>query len=246
MNGTLTIAPAPLTVTAQNVDKVYGQAPDLSGFSTTGLVNGETVGSVSLASAGQPATASVAGSPYTITASDATGGTFVAGNYSISYVAGVLTVVAAAVEPPVEEPPVVEPPVVEPPVEEPPVVNPPVEEPPVVEPPVPDVPPDRPVVQAPGAVVVPELSLAPDRALVVIAPDDKGTEQPVIELPVDQPQALLELAPKAPVVPPAVLGVEADVTPAAPDARVQPMTPVEVPVRRLPLPAARPRKQDRN
>jgi hypothetical protein len=96
-----TITPLPLSVTAADVSKVYGQTPALTGFNTTGLVSGETVGSVTMSSAGQAATASVAGSPYAITPSAATGGSFTPGNYSISYVNGVLTVTPIASVPPV-------------------------------------------------------------------------------------------------------------------------------------------------
>jgi hypothetical protein len=95
VNGTLTVTPAPLTITAQDVTKVYGQTPVLSGFDASALVNGETVGSVTLASTGQVATAGVLGSPYAIVPSNATGGTFTPDNYSISYVNGVLTVTPA-------------------------------------------------------------------------------------------------------------------------------------------------------
>lgn len=108
-----TITPAPLTITAQDVSKVYGQTPALTGFTTSPLVNGETVASVMLNSAGQLSTASVNGSPYVITASDAIGGTFTSQNYSIAYVNGALTVTPVAVIPPVIVPPV-EPPVVPP------------------------------------------------------------------------------------------------------------------------------------
>jgi hypothetical protein len=96
-----TITPLPLAVTATDVSKVYGQTPALTGFSTTALVGAETVGSVTLSSAGQAATASVAGSPYAITPSAAAGTGFTAGNYSISYVNGVLTVTPIADVPPV-------------------------------------------------------------------------------------------------------------------------------------------------
>ncbi|MDD5335186.1 MAG: MBG domain-containing protein [Rhodoferax sp.] len=96
VNGVLTVAPVALTVTASNVSKAYGQTPTLSGFTTAGLVNGETVGSVTETSPGAAATAPVAGSPYTITPSSATGGTFVPTNYTIGYVNGVLTVAPVA------------------------------------------------------------------------------------------------------------------------------------------------------
>jgi filamentous hemagglutinin family protein len=94
LNGALTVTPAPLTITANDATKVYGQAITLAptAFTTTALVNGETVGTVTEVSPGTVATAPVAGSPYAITPSDATGGTFTPGNYTIDYVNGVLTV----------------------------------------------------------------------------------------------------------------------------------------------------------
>ncbi|PRC92982.1 MBG domain-containing protein [Solimicrobium silvestre] len=95
-SGTQTITPAPLTITASNVTKTYGQTPSLSAFTSSGLVNGETVGSVTETSAGTSATAGVPGSPYSITASAASGGTFSASNYVISYVNGGLTVTPAS------------------------------------------------------------------------------------------------------------------------------------------------------
>ena len=106
VNGNLTITPAPLTVTATDVTKPYGTVPTLSGFTSTGLVNAETIGSVTEVSPGSPATAPVAGSPYVITPSAATGGTFTPGNYVISYVGGVLTVVPAPLPPLPPVPPV--------------------------------------------------------------------------------------------------------------------------------------------
>jgi fibronectin-binding autotransporter adhesin len=94
VNGVLTVNTAPLSITANNTSKTYGQTVTFNGseFTPTGLQNGETVGSVSLNSSGAINTASVAGSPYSIVASAATGGTFNAANYSISYADGVLTV----------------------------------------------------------------------------------------------------------------------------------------------------------
>src|SRR5581483_2153730 len=55
-----------------------------------GLVNGDTVTGVALASAGAAPAATVAGSPYAITASQASGTGL--DNYTISYAAGQLTV----------------------------------------------------------------------------------------------------------------------------------------------------------
>ena len=84
---------APLTITANNATKTYGQTATFSGtaFTASGLQNGETVGSVTISSSGAPATAAVGG--YSIVPSAATGGTFHAANYSITYTTtGTLTV----------------------------------------------------------------------------------------------------------------------------------------------------------
>ena len=96
VNGGLTVEPAALTITAESTSKTYGQAVTLTGteFTETGLVNGDTITSVTLTSAGAAATAVVAGSPYAIVASGAVGTGL--GNYTISYVNGGLTVEAAA------------------------------------------------------------------------------------------------------------------------------------------------------
>jgi len=90
----LSINPATLTVTANNANKIYGSTLTYLGteFTSLGLVNGESIGGITLASAGDAATASVAGNPYVITASAATGGTFNPNNYTIGYVNGALTV----------------------------------------------------------------------------------------------------------------------------------------------------------
>jgi filamentous hemagglutinin family protein len=94
-DGSLVISPAALTVTADNASKVYGQTPTLTGFTSSGLQNGETIGSVTESSAGTSATSSVAGGPYAISAGNATGGTFNAGNYTITYANGSLVVTPA-------------------------------------------------------------------------------------------------------------------------------------------------------
>jgi len=98
--GALTINPAPLTITANSASKTYGDAKTFAGteFTSSGLQNSETIGTVTLNSTGAPATAGVAGSPYTITPSAATGGSFSAANYSITYANGNLTVTPAALQ----------------------------------------------------------------------------------------------------------------------------------------------------
>src|SRR5258708_24419570 len=65
VNGALTVNPAALTVTASDQAKTYGQTASLgtSGFTTSGLVNSDSVGSRTLASAGAAATAGVGRGP---------------------------------------------------------------------------------------------------------------------------------------------------------------------------------------
>ena len=86
--GTLTVNPAGLTITANNQSKAYGAAlPGLTvGYS--GFVNGDTAASLTTPPAvTTTGTASSAVGTYPITASGA-----VDANYTISYVAGTLTV----------------------------------------------------------------------------------------------------------------------------------------------------------
>ncbi|MFT8644681.1 MAG: MBG domain-containing protein, partial [Gluconacetobacter sp.] len=91
--GTLTIDPAALTVTALDQSSTYGQAPDLgtSRFSAAGLVNGDAVSSVTLATA---ATGASSVGSYGITAADATGSGLT--NYAVTYRGGTLTIDPAA------------------------------------------------------------------------------------------------------------------------------------------------------
>jgi hypothetical protein len=98
---TANITPAALTVTANNQSKNFGTTFIFAGteFSTSGLQGGETVGSATLASPGAPAGATVAGSPYPITVSAATGGTFTLSNYTITYVPGLMTVTQGSIPP---------------------------------------------------------------------------------------------------------------------------------------------------
>jgi len=91
------ITTAPLAITAKNQSKCYGivKVLDNTAFTAVGLQNGETVGTVTLTSAsGSPATISAAINVYLldITPSAATGGTFTASNYSITYAKGDFTV----------------------------------------------------------------------------------------------------------------------------------------------------------
>ena len=93
-NGILTVNNAALTITANSTNKVYGVSQTFAGteFAASGLLNGDTVTNVALASTGATNTAAVGGYPVTVAAAQGTG----LGNYTISYVNGTLTVNAAA------------------------------------------------------------------------------------------------------------------------------------------------------
>ncbi len=93
--GALTVTPAPLTITAVNQTMPYGGPLPTLTASYAGFVNGDTPASLSTpptltttATAASP----VSGNPYSITASGA-----VDPDYTISYVAGTLTVTSATV-----------------------------------------------------------------------------------------------------------------------------------------------------
>ena len=96
VDGAMTVETANVIVTANDLTKTYGETLSFAGteFTTSGILNSDTITSVTLASDGAVATAGVEGSPYTITPSDAVG--LDADNYTISYVAGALTVDPAA------------------------------------------------------------------------------------------------------------------------------------------------------
>jgi gliding motility-associated-like protein len=94
------VTAVPLTITANDVTKTYGAvlntAPASTAFTATGLKNGEMIGSVVLnygiGSVASDGTRIYAGS---VTPSSATGGTFLAGNYTITYLPGDINVAAA-------------------------------------------------------------------------------------------------------------------------------------------------------
>ncbi|MGA7498407.1 MAG: MBG domain-containing protein, partial [Isosphaeraceae bacterium] len=97
VNGNLTVNAAALTITATSTSKTYGTLATFIGtaFTETGLVtaNGDSITGVTETSAGAPASATVAGSPYSIVPSAAVGTGL--SNYTIAYVNGNLTVNAA-------------------------------------------------------------------------------------------------------------------------------------------------------
>jgi filamentous hemagglutinin family protein len=92
----VTVTPAPLTVTANDQSKTYGTPFGFSGveYTAAGLRNGETIGAADLSSAGAPGSAAVG--LYPILIGNAAGGTFSPSNYSMTYVPGTLSVAPAA------------------------------------------------------------------------------------------------------------------------------------------------------
>jgi uncharacterized repeat protein (TIGR03803 family) len=95
--GTLTVIPAPLTVTASG-QKTYGQTLVFGSsinLANIGLQNGETIGSVALLVSGNGGSPTASPGIYTLTPSAATGGSFNPNNYTITYQPGTLTVLPA-------------------------------------------------------------------------------------------------------------------------------------------------------
>src|SRR5208337_609043 len=92
------ITVASLTITATNQTHTYGfggssGALGASGFTSSGLQNGETIGSVTLTTNDTDSTSNnYKAGTYSLTPSNPTGGTFSASNYTITYVSGSLTV----------------------------------------------------------------------------------------------------------------------------------------------------------
>jgi filamentous hemagglutinin family protein len=91
VDGSLTINPASLVISANNASRTYGAANPVFTASYQGLVNGDTASVVSGLVLGSSATASTGVGTYAITASGA-----LAANYSISYATGTLTINPAA------------------------------------------------------------------------------------------------------------------------------------------------------
>ena len=97
------ITPKPAVITANNQIKAFGTALTLGvgqrEFSSTGLVEGELISTVTLVAAGGVGVQDAAG-PYSISPSDPVGGVlnrFRSGNYAFTFVNGTLTVTAVGV-----------------------------------------------------------------------------------------------------------------------------------------------------
>ena len=100
-SGTLTVDPVPLTISADSLHKPYGQTANLT-YTANGLINRDSIDTVVLQSPG--ALPGAHSGKYSISAADAAGNGI--GNYSITYLPGVLTVDA----PPVTSPALIFPP----------------------------------------------------------------------------------------------------------------------------------------
>ena len=91
-DGSLVVTPAPLTVTADDILKQEGQVFTFAGteFTASGLLNGDTVDSAVLTSAGAAEEALIDDSPFAIVVGDLTGSGL--DNYDVTTVDGTLTV----------------------------------------------------------------------------------------------------------------------------------------------------------
>ncbi len=93
VNGTLTITPAPLTITADDKQKVYGAPLPEFSVQYASFVNGDnssSLGGTLAFASSATAASSVAGSPYSVTPSGLT-----STNYNITFAPGKLTVTPA-------------------------------------------------------------------------------------------------------------------------------------------------------
>ena len=102
LSGGQTVNPASLTITANNDSKVYGQTKTYgtgsTNFTSSGLQNSETIGTVTITATGSPTNGTVATDNvgnYVLTPSAATGGSFNPANYNITYNPGTLSVIQA-------------------------------------------------------------------------------------------------------------------------------------------------------
>lgn len=88
--GSLTVTPRALTITAADLQKLFGTTLVFNGteFTTAGLVNGDVVNLASLMSPGQPSQAPLGAYPISINNATGTG----LENYTIGYAPGTLTV----------------------------------------------------------------------------------------------------------------------------------------------------------
>ena len=100
VNGTLTINKAPLTVTANNASKTYGDANPTLSTTVSGFVNGETLATSGVAGSGSATTTATTTTAVGTAVITAGVGSLTASNYDFSHlVDGSLTIQAAPAQP---------------------------------------------------------------------------------------------------------------------------------------------------
>ncbi|SDH18979.1 beta-propeller fold lactonase family protein [Mucilaginibacter gossypii] len=92
-----TVSPAPLSITANNVQKTYGETllnvAVSPSFTSTGLQNGEVIGSITLTyGTGAQSSAAVGMYPLSVVPSAPAGGTFNIDNYTLSFIKGSINI----------------------------------------------------------------------------------------------------------------------------------------------------------
>jgi hypothetical protein len=85
----------PLTISANNASRAYGDANPPGTYTVTGLTGGDTISSVILTYAATATPTAAVGTTHVITPSNAVFGVGSAANYTITYVPGILTVNAS-------------------------------------------------------------------------------------------------------------------------------------------------------
>ncbi|WP_158279347.1 MBG domain-containing protein [Azospirillum humicireducens] len=96
VNGTMSVTPATLTVTAADSSMVYGDTPPSNiGYTATGWKNGQTDSLLSSVTTSTTATATSNVGSYATSASGGSLGGSATGNYSLSYVDGTMSVTPA-------------------------------------------------------------------------------------------------------------------------------------------------------
>jgi hypothetical protein len=92
----ITVSPKALTITANNASRAYGAAnPANPGFTAPALASGDSISSVTYSYAATATTTAAVGTTYSITPSAAVFSSGTTANYTISYVAGTLSITAA-------------------------------------------------------------------------------------------------------------------------------------------------------
>lgn len=94
---TITVSPRDLAITAKDASRAYGEGnPANPGFTAPGLVGADSIGSVTYNYAATATATAIAGTTHLITPSAALFATGSAGNYTITYISGTLTIEKAS------------------------------------------------------------------------------------------------------------------------------------------------------